>query len=1773
MPYSSINQQNINNSNHGSLSIMDTYANAILRTFASLESPSLYTSQNNDQDHCLLSTLIDESLDNQFIETESSSLSSSSSSIYEDQLILEACLPLASNNTKQFQRLLSRLDQFYNKQQQMLTKTILPSSTDINDRYFFHSNESNKTKNKSNNLSPSSRKRYKFTSTNTDEIYNFSTNQSEHRAHSADSNRYHFSLNNSTQNERSRGSSEQRSMKLIDEPSNITSDTPYLFSKTTESLHYPSTTTTFIHPDDTWSYQRKYPQKISNINREYRQQKRMDTTTSTNGLLSILKPTDKSAVRSYLNEARERLSVKRSIQSPESLEKSVDRLVSSVNKKYRQQQQSQIPSTSTTTSLSYISQYYAKEEEPFNNDSIEYDNEQQRLYSSLNTNRIHTQIMKNVNKSLLDRNYQTDKNRFKNFEQNIRRYLRLYENQSLQRELNYNLIRCFSSSYLDDLRREEFRHNQTRNHIYSYTYEDIQDIYVPSILEAYKMKTSVDRERSHRLQSSLTTGQLSPTSSFGYSPIMIGSSNENMDTQLGTLETDLRSYASNSQTPANVRLSVDVFYEIMQESFRGIDAYIAGHVSNASQYTKQKSQQSQTKTRDYESDIDIKSNSSFWSDEDENYYIDDIHSRKIIPHQRKISRYLSTVNRSLLDRPSNLIADFYLSKLNRNMQASVRHVEIIARDKAYKHEIIDGIKTKLNRSLSAEHLYQVRKEHLRYKQPFHTPTSFTTEDVADIYKPSILENYKRKIAIELERRRRQRQGQFLSNLHSPPIYTSEIKPSHSPIIDRSNHDFHIVSPPTIIQTKEIVMGRARRSLTEDGSEHFVHYIGTTLPPPIYSDNKQSSSKNRITFTATIYDQYDLPYTTDVDSLDITDRKQMRIQQEKDSSNKITDDTLKTAKQVIASHPSVRMPHRSQTKIYPSNGTLTEQIAICHANLIETDNHYLSMVNIDQTVPLQQAEYLQISSNDLQHAMIITSPQPPFSLVEHSNSEQITQFIQQQPKYEHTTLIISNDEHIARIQNDIPIFETVPDINLSIPSSIITNVNEIFNDDEHSLYIPQINEQPLILNSSHINQLEQLYDIHVEENNIQFNEELNRQETISNNEEQLPEIEKTTVDMEVSYIASFIQLPVNHTFPVKNAQHKYPDVIEYEQVQISLPQQLTNKSFEIIDNNEQVTFLSDDSNLNQHQQQTNIHIDELPYLENPLCPTTIFTLNYAHHKQKQDKIFYKNDDQFSSISSFLDMEIFLNHFEESLDHEQHLPLIDQISLSYTASCTGQYERNKRSLPIEWFQPTILSYDEQLVEQWTVIKDIDTIQQEGTLRHQQLKLMTSNSDCANIPIITNTNIFCVEKNFEEENCNSSILIDEKDNIRIFDNISHYSSTSDYEIDSVDKDNDTATYLINGTVIIPTSLTNILPSSSITNTTALSQSSPLLTSSTAPIVPIVYFLDALAIEQTDTNNPTKEFLLTIGFGQNENNSRMNEITNIVSTIDQPSLPTWINRPSSSDNIIILPTIIHNENPSISSIEEQKLNFAIENQIDNDDTALLLPSHRIQHGYDLGENTQAPLKSFFEPSYLHLPIINEIYIYQMSFHNEFSLFHPPNILPHMLVSKTHDDEIILPNEYQIKQSKILSFARINDLLDKEESIQTILCTLNQPSYIEHCHIQPLYSFPETCFAEINQTEIINKNDINFLSDILTAFVKNKDDYELNQFDKIEPMQKITDDNQVKIKYGILDSLIATTTTTTTTATEAMVATVGGKTEKISCFSYKYSCNEIVETLELFIC
>jgi hypothetical protein len=510
--------------------------------------------------------------------------------------------------------------------------------------------------------------------------------------------------------------------------------------------------------------------------------------------------------------------------------------------------------------------------------------------------------------------------------------------------------------------------------------------------------------------------------------------------------------------------------------------------------------------------------------------------------------------------------------------------------------------------------------------------------------------------------------------------------------------------------------------------------------------------------------------------------------------------------------------------------------------------------------------------------------------------------------------------------------------------------------------------------------------------------------------------------------------------IQHAQYKYEN-IQYEHATINLPFFFGIQS--ILDTNEQqLQTLSDNSTLLRHEQQSNIRIDQPLQLENPVHTTDLLTFNYPYYNQN----FSIN----SQTSSFIDMETFLNNFEESIDHEQHLPLINQISVSYATSMNDQRNDKKYpSLPIEWFQPTTISlHDEQLVEQWTMENNLDTIQHEGTLHRRQVDFLINN-DYENMM----TDAFCKNEQFEEGE------------------ISHCSPTSDYETDSVEKDNET--------LIIPLT---ILPSSSITNLTLLSQSSSHLTSHTAPIAPIVYFLDVLALEEKEQKNSTKDFLLTLGFGQNQ----MNEITNTVSTIDQPLRPRWINR-SLTDNIEILPTSIHHENQSIYSSNNQQIHFAIEHQIEEDDTALLIYSHRLQFGHDLGENTQAPLTTFYEPTYLHLPMINEIYKYQMSFHREFPNFYPPDTLPHILVSKIHDDEILSPDVCQINQPEILAYAQINYILDNREDIQPISVKLDQSTYIEHYHIQSLFPFIETYYVDINQTDIlIDHNQNDFLSNFI---------------------------------------------------------------------------------------
>lgn len=90
---------------------------------------------------------------------------------------------------------------------------------------------------------------------------------------------------------------------------------------------------------------------------------------------------------------------------------------------------------------------------------------------------------------------QTEKVDWKSIEKSNRNFLRSIENQSLQRELNSNLIRCFSTSYLDDLRREELIYVQTRSKTTPFSFEDVQDLHTILNYQAFKMKLACHRER------------------------------------------------------------------------------------------------------------------------------------------------------------------------------------------------------------------------------------------------------------------------------------------------------------------------------------------------------------------------------------------------------------------------------------------------------------------------------------------------------------------------------------------------------------------------------------------------------------------------------------------------------------------------------------------------------------------------------------------------------------------------------------------------------------------------------------------------------------------------------------------------------------------------------------------------------------------------------------------------------------------------------------------------------------------------------------------------------------------------------------------------------------------------------------------------------------------------------------------------------------------------------------------------------------------------------
>ncbi|CAF4167559.1 unnamed protein product, partial [Rotaria magnacalcarata] len=494
------------------------------------------------------------------------------------------------------------------------------------------------------------------------------------------------------------------------------------------------------------------------------------------------------------------------------------------------------------------------------------------------------------------------------------------------------------------------------------------------------------------------------------------------------------------------------------------------------------------------------------------------------------------------------------------MQESVRHVGSIAQAKAHKQGFIFDRSKILERSLSAEHLYQVRKEHIRYKESFKIPTSFTTEDVSDIYKPFVLENYKRKIAIELERRRRARQEQLTIDICSLPMCDSEIdlstnviKSTHPPIIDCDRpsplrHDFLVVSPSNIIQTKESIMDRARRTIIDDGSTDVVQHVGIISPPQIYSILIPPTSQKNTTLTS----------------------------------------------KVVSSNPPTINASRPKTKIY-THISHSNTHKICQAKYVESEpmEKKLSAITIKPIVTLNQHEVKHF--NELLHQ---TERLP----TDQSEVEEFTQYTLEERRYEpakyrpvvpnigvsrsigqrkEKPLNLLTEKYVTI--GDILLNEQAQDMNEPLPEyGQLASLLEDLNYTARKQYAKQI-----IDDDNYCNVCEKV------------------QETI-----RIPIMVDNT-----EWTDEHVQIISNQfDFNIENAQHKDSENIEYERVKVNLPEQFINNQIPNTSNSdvcdpEQATSLADDSLLIRHQEQVNINIDESPCSKNSINSTHILPLNY------------------------------------------------------------------------------------------------------------------------------------------------------------------------------------------------------------------------------------------------------------------------------------------------------------------------------------------------------------------------------------------------------------------------------------------------------------------------------------------------------------------------------------------------------------------------------------
>ena len=123
-----------------------------------------------------------------------------------------------------------------------------------------------------------------------------------------------------------------------------------------------------------------------------------------------------------------------------------------------------------------------------------------------------------------------------------------------------------------------------------------------------------------------------------------------------------------------------------------------------------------------------------------------------------------------------------------------------------------------------------------------------------------------------------------SNLARTSILRTNELDAHAMDSDH-RHKTLVVPVPVVVPTR-VPIGRARRTLTDDGSDDVVHHIGLLSPPPSFAMAPQHSSHVRATVSTSTTDYYELPRITPVPPPDFPDRNRTYVRQARAHSNTV-----------------------------------------------------------------------------------------------------------------------------------------------------------------------------------------------------------------------------------------------------------------------------------------------------------------------------------------------------------------------------------------------------------------------------------------------------------------------------------------------------------------------------------------------------------------------------------------------------------------------------------------------------------------------------------------------------------------------------------------------------------------------------------------------------------------------------------------------------------------------------------------------------------------------